>query len=277
MLSYFPPRPPTAPPCGSDCHGRHGRKGSLASLAHLCRRRRQTAGGWPVKRHVYVNGYALDRRRARVTDRPGRKTKVSHKSGASARDQREPCGRRYRGRRRLHWYSAVEEARAHTHTQTQTTTIRSFPVNAKSDAFSAGNSAKIIAILVKIIFSTLQKKRRKNGGESSSSSVIASQWDRLKRRGCDRRALAALPFVTARLRGLSVTKTGERERERERVRDVCGRKEEPPIRGCCCCCRLGRSSPLADGRREDDGEAGGGRTGCATSDLGWLTFRPFLM
>ena len=104
----------------------------------------ETAGGWPVKRHVYVNGYALDRRRARVTDR-GAKQKFLTKVAPALGINGSPVDGATSGRRRLHWYSAVAEARAHTHThthtQTQTTTIRSFPVNARSDAFSAGNSA----------------------------------------------------------------------------------------------------------------------------------------
>ena len=84
-------------------------------------------GGWPVQRQACVNGDSkLDRRVI------GAEEKMSHKSGASAQDRREPCGRGYRGRRCLHWHGG-RGARAHT-------TIRSFPVNAKSDAFSAGNS-----------------------------------------------------------------------------------------------------------------------------------------
>ena len=97
-------------------------------------------GGWPVKRHV-----STATRWKGESDRGGTleflRNVIALRINGSPVDVAVSVG-------------TVAEARAPTHAQT--TTIRSFPVSAKSDAFSAGNSTYIITILVSI--STVKKR-----------------------------------------------------------------------------------------------------------------------
>ena len=119
-----------------------------------------------------------------------------------------------------------------------------------------------------------------NRGELSSSSVIASQSvdppPQEASRRCDHRApLAALPFGTARLRGLlGTSRTGERERER-RVWERRRRTSDPKRMLLLSSWPLEPAHRLSlEEKMTGAGGGGGGRTGCARATSIGQSFVP---